>query len=373
MKQKSSGDSLDRALTTLYQADVPEAFKTSWRDAVTREETKHMRPAPAFARFKRAALPVAAALVLIIGTVVTGIIDPKAQIEAPDLVMNQSEGYAMKTADMADGISYDTPAEPAAAYALTQTARSYADVEEEAAGMGVDSMAEDGMDTRKIVRTVSLTLASTAFDPDYSAILALAESNGGYASSVGMYEQPAGRRAASFELKIPAPKLDSFVSSLTDIGRVTDRYESTVDMTTQYTDTQLRLQTQQDKLTRLQELLLKAESVEDLLAIETEIANTQYELDLLQSSLLRIDRQVDYATVSVYLQEQTAGETAASEDLTIGQRLLSGLKASLAWLGGFFENMLVFLIAAAPVLIPLILGYTIYRVVRRHRKQRKQP
>ena len=188
-----------------------------------------------------------------------------------------------------------------------------------------------------------------------------------------MYEQQAGRRAASFELRIPAEALDGFVSDLQAIGRVTDSYQSATDMTTQYTDTALRLQTQQDKMTRLQELLLQAETVEDLLAIESEIADTQYELDSLQSSLLYIDRQADYATVSVYLQEQTESDTAAAEDLTIGQRLVSGLKASLAWLGGFFENMLVFLIAAAPVIIPLILGYTIFRLVRRHRKTNQKP
>ena len=156
------------------------------------------------------------------------------------------------------------------------------------------------------------------------------------------------------------------------IGRVTDRYETTTDLTTQYSDTALRLQTQQDKLARLQELMGKAETVSDLLEIETAIADTQYEIDSLQSSLLSIDRRVSYTTVSVYLQEQTAGDSAAAEDLTIGERLVSGLKASLQWLGGFFENMLVFLTAAAPVLLALILIYIVYRVVRKRRKHNQQ-
>ncbi|MFH1881070.1 MAG: DUF4349 domain-containing protein, partial [Bacillota bacterium] len=166
--------------------------------------------------------------------------------------------------------------------------------------------------------------------------------------------------------------LDGFLSGLEGIGRTTDRYETATDMTTQYTDTALRLKTQQDKMTRLQELLLKADTVEDLLAIESEIANTQYEIDWMQSSLMGIDRQVEYASVSVYLQEQTPVDTAAAQDLTIGERLLSGLEASLKWLGGFFENMLVFLVAAAPVLIPLIVIYIVARVVVKRRKSNKQ-
>ena len=372
MNKKPSGDMLDRALTSLYQTDVPEAFKTSWRDAVKREETKEMKQSPGLAWLRRAALPIAAAAVLVIGTAVTGIIAPKPPepVPSPDYG-TQPAVYASKTAGAGDVYNFDFASDTAENETLSMAAqpRGYNGTAEDADGLNED--ASQAQDTRKIVRTVNLTLATAAFDPDYEAILSLVQASGGYASSVSMYNQQTDKRAASFELRIPADRLDGFLSGLSGIGRVTDRYETATDMTTQYTDTQLRLQTQQDKMTRLQELLLKAETVEDLLAIESEIADTQYELDSLQSSLLYIDRQVDYATVGVYLQEQTAGDAAAAEDLTIGERLLSGLKASLKWLGGFFENMLVFLVAAAPVIIPLILGYTIYRLVRRHRNTKK--
>ncbi len=374
MKRKPSGDPLDRALTSLYQTDVPEAFKASWRDAVKREETKEMKKSPGLSWLRRAALPIAAALVLIVGTAITGVIVPKSTEPTPSPDTETQAVYASKTAGAGDvyNFSFDSDTAEGQTLSMVSAPRSAAIAEDEAVNE-LSSTTSEAADDRKIVRTVSLTIASTAFDPDYDAILSLAEGTGGYASSVSMYEQQAGRRAASFELRIPAEALDGFVSDLQAIGRVTDSYQSATDMTTQYTDTALRLQTQQDKMTRLQELLLQAETVEDLLAIESEIADTQYELDSLQSSLLYIDRQADYATVSVYLHEQTESDTAAAEDLTIGQRLVSGLKASLAWLGGFFENMLVFLIAAAPVIIPLILGYTIFRLVRRHRKTNQKP
>ena len=375
MKRKPSGDPLDRALTSLYQTDVPEAFKASWRDAVKREETKTLKQSPGLVWLRRAALPIAAALVLIIGTAITGVIAPRSTEPAPSPEVETMAVYASKTAGTGDvyNIAFDTDTAEEQTLSMVSAPRSAVNTEDEAASGLSSTTSSEAADNRKIVRTVSLTIASTAFDPDYTAILSLTESTGGYASSVSMYEQQAGRRAASFELRIPAETLDGFVSELQTIGRVTDSYESATDMTTRYADYALRLQTQQDKMARLQELMLQAESVEDLLAIESEIADTQYELDSLQSSLLTIDRQVDYATVNVYLQEQTESDTAAAEDLTIGQRLISGLKASLTWLGGFFENMLVFLIAAAPVILPLILGYSIYRLVRKRRKTNKQP
>jgi len=380
MKKKPASDALDRALTALYQTDVPEAYKASWRDAVKREESPDMKSTRNFAWLRRAALPIAAAVVLIVGTAITGIIAPETTESAP--TPEPSAGYEIQTASVykssgtAEDAGYDSAAgnitydESFSALASTTSkSRDYDDAENEAA-YDADEIADT--DTSKIVRTVSLTISSTIFDQDYETILSLAEDAGGYASYVSMYEQQVDKRYASFELRIPSDNLDGFLGGLDGVGRITDRYESATDKTTQYTDTQLRLQTQLDKMTRLQELLIQAESVEDLLDIESEIADTQYEIDSLQTSLNSIDRQVDYATVNVYLQEQTPSDTATAQDLTIGERLVNGLKASLEWLGGFFENMLVFLTAAAPVLVPLIIAYIVYRIVRKRRKAKKQ-
>jgi hypothetical protein len=372
MKKTASNDALDRALTTLYQADIPAGYAASWRDAVKREETSEMKPFPRWNWLKRAVLPAAAALVLVVGTLVTGELSSKTSSAPPPA------GY-----DEAASIGETYKAEDTAAYGLEKSAdiqfapmpNAQNTMDTSARGSSGDTAsaaAETATDSRKIVRTVSLTLSSKAFEQDYDAVLALADSTGGYASAVNLYDQQSDQRSASFELRIPSDRLDSFLSGLEGIGRITERYETTTDMTTQYSDTSLRLQTQQAKMARLQELLLKAENVTDLLAIESQIADTQYEIDWLQSTLLTIDRQVDYATVSVYLTEQTPIETAAAEDLSVGERIINGLKASLAWLGGFFENMLVFLIAAAPVLIPLVVLYIVYRVIRKRSKSNKQ-
>jgi hypothetical protein len=376
MKKTASGDALDRALTDLYQADVPEDFKTSWRDAVKREELPAMKPVPHFTWLRRAALPMAAAVVLIAGTLVTGALNlkttgaplPAAYDEEADYGETYKLAtYTADTSERSANVSYAPAPEADNTLAGSAATVTY-DEAENAGGYADDTLTDE----RKIVRSVSLTLASADFEQNYDTILALAESAGGYASSVNQYELQADKRAASFTLQIPAENLDSFLVGLEAIGRITERYESADDLTTQYSDTELRLKTQQDKMTRLEELLLKAESVEDLLQIESEIANTQYQLDSLETALREIDRQVDYAAVSVYLEEQTPIDTAAAEDLTIGERIANGLKATLDWLGTFFENMLVFLTAAAPVLVPLILLYVVIRIIRKHRNSKPQ-
>jgi len=368
MKQPTENDSLNRVLTDLYQADIPESFQASWRDAVKREEPSPMKFMPVW--LKRAVLPLAAVVVLVTGTLITGMLSPKTTDPRMDVIMEdtaantETASYkSMSTAadygvDDFDGCAVDPEA-------------VYAPAPEGGYAMGAANPTQataEAPDDRKIVRTIDLTIASTEFDADYAAILALTESTGGYAASVSTSEYQVNSRAASFNLRIPSDALDHYLNGLSGIGRMTNRYETTTDFTTAYSDTALRLTTQQNKMTRLTELLAKAETVEDLLAIESEIADTRYEIESLETSLRSIDRQVTYSAVSIYLREQTPADTAGARELSIGERLINSLKASLSWLGDFLENMLVFLIAASPVLVGILIILFLIRVIRK-RKQ----
>ena len=142
-------------------------------------------------------------------------------------------------------------------------------------------------------------------------------------------------------------------------------------MTTQYADTSMRLTTQQNKMTRLQELLKQATDTSDLLEIETAIADTQYQIDQLESSLRTIDRDVDRSSVSITLQEESAGETAQVTELTLWQRLSSGFTASIKGLGEFLQNLLVFLAMALPVLVPLTIVGVAFGLWKRARRRSK--
>ena len=126
-------------------------------------------------------------------------------------------------------------------------------------------------------------------------------------------------------------------------------------------------------MSRLQELMKQAIDVSDLLEIESEIADTQYEIDTLQSSLLTIDRDVDKSSVSVTVQEQSAGDTAQAVELTLWQRLTSGFEASVKGLGAFGQNLLVFLAMLLPALVPIAaVVIVIVLIVRARRKHRLQ-
>lgn len=62
---------------------------------------------------------------------------------------------------------------------------------------------------------------------------------------------------------------------------VTWQDDSAENISEQYYDTQSRLETAQIKLARLQELLKKAENMEDIITIESAISETEYEIERL--------------------------------------------------------------------------------------------
>ena len=74
-------------------------------------------------------------------------------------------------------------------------------------------------------------------------------------------------------------------------------------MSEAYYDTEGRLKTQKIKLERLQDLLSKAEKMEDIITLESAISETEWNIENLSGTLRRYDSKVDYATVHVTMQE----------------------------------------------------------------------
>lgn len=363
-------DAMDRALTDLYQTDVPQSFEAGWRAAVRREERIDMNKGR---RFWKVALPSFAAVVLVVGALTVGGMDLGAgeasrQFADSKADYGRSAGQSAMKEAMPEAMSADMASMESGAGALSGGADG---------GMG-GGMTANGLNNnaqeKKLVRTIDMTLKTSTFDKDCEALLALVQNSGGYVENVYRYgDNTRGEnRQAYYTLRIPTDKLDDFLGSAESLARLTSRNESTTDMTVQYSDTALRLQTQRDKMERLQQLLQKAETVSDLLEIETEIANTQYEIDSYETSLRQIDRQVDHTQVSVTLAEESPADTAAAEDVTLGQRILNGISASVKGIGVFFQNMLVFIAMALPVIVPVTVLGVALALVLRHKKRKKE-
>lgn len=180
---------------------------------------------------------------------------------------------------------------------------------DEAADTGVTS--ENGLEAqvengRKLIRTVSLSLETKEFDSVLTNLSTKTTELGGYieTSSVnGNSYSHHSTRYASYVIRIPADKLNEFVEVVSELGNVTQKNESVEDVTLRYIDVESHKKALETEQERLLELLSKAENMEEILTIESKLSDIRYEIENYESQLKTMDNQIDYSTVSVYVDE----------------------------------------------------------------------
>ena len=129
---------------------------------------------------------------------------------------------------------------------------------------------------------------------------AVAEKHGGYVER----KSDSGEDSASLTLRIPVKAFKESLAGFEALGTVTYRNVEAEDVTEQYVDVEARLKNKAALRDRLKQLLDKATSVKDVLAIETELNRVQADLDSMAARIKSLKGQVDLATVRLSLRRR---------------------------------------------------------------------
>ena len=325
------------------EIEVPDSFPSSWRRMI-REEAEMEEKSRKKVNWK-AWTGIAAALVfLVVGTLINrDNMLPRTSYNTASSTdrayAEPAESYRSAALGSVKNFSYDSGAAD-----MLMMAGDYAEYEE-AAEAG-------GGQVEKIIRSASFTIKTTSYEDDLQRIQDLTADMGGrveYLSSSG--DASSGQtRSASLTLRIPAGRLDDFLNGAQGIGSVTAMSQEMEDVSDSYYDIQTRLETQWEKLKRLQDMIASAEDVSDLIEIESAIADAQYYIDRYTGQLKSYDSRVDYSTVQVSIRETKVTEL---KEVTLGERILGGLRDSLQEGLYFLEDMVVFLVSVLPWLAVL--------------------
>ncbi len=89
------------------------------------------------------------------------------------------------------------------------------------------------------------------------------------------------------------------MDALAEVGTIIDRQITARDVTEEFTDQETRLRNARALLAKLEDLLGRAETVEDALAIERQIARVQTEIDQLEGQVNSLTSRVAYATLTI--------------------------------------------------------------------------
>lgn len=208
------------------------------------------------------------------------------------------------------------------------------------AGSG-ETRAQRAQQGEKLIYTADLQMETTEFDQATAAVEALTASCGGYFESSSVSSWGRGYRDASYTVRVPTERYSDFLSRAGELCHVLNKQEYTDNVTEAYYDIDGRLKTQQTKLERLQELLSRAESMEDIITIESAISETEAQIESLSGQLRRYDALVDYSTVNIYLQEVYKLSNVEEAPTTFGARLGEAFRNGWSSFVDGLENLAV--------------------------------
>jgi hypothetical protein len=110
------------------------------------------------------------------------------------------------------------------------------------------------------------------------------------------------QQGATLTVRLPAPKFEDALAALRAMGRVLDESRSANDVTEEFVDLGIRLDTARKSRDRLLEILAKAEKVEDILKVEAELRRLTEEIERMEGRRKFLADQVALATLSATFQ-----------------------------------------------------------------------
>lgn len=216
---------------------------------------------------------------------------------------------------------------------------------------GIDQVKGGG---QKLIKTVRMSVETKEFDTLLEDLRRQVEELGGYIESSEIsgssYYSSSRNRYAWLTLRIPADRLDGFVTIVGELGNVTNKSESVEDITLQYVDVESHKKALLTEQERLMTFLEQAESMEDIIAIESRLSQVRYELQSYESTLRTYDNQVTYSTVSLDISE-VERETKVVEKKTFFEEIRYRLSDNLYDIGQDARNFAIWFISSLPYLV----------------------
>ena len=246
-----------------------------------------------------------------------------------------------------------------------------------AAGGGESSLMPEDVSTgenaqQKIIYRADMTLESTDFDTARDTLLAAVEDTGSWMEYSHLSGTAEDRdRYANYTVRVPVDRYQDFLTQAGQAGSMLSLNESAENVTSTYIDMEARISSLENQRDRLNELAAKAETTADLLEIESQLSDVQYQLESYTQQLRNLDGQVTYSTVDVTLREVAS---LTPTGVTFPQRLADAFAGGWNGFLLFIQGLILALVYLWPLLLIAVVAFVIIRMlVRRHRKNHPLP
>ena len=168
--------------------------------------------------------------------------------------------------------------------------------------------------TRKLVKRAQLRLRVEDPAAAEKPLAELMEKYGAWPASTRVYEN-----SRDYSIRVPSLCYDAMLADLAGLGKTLRRTESAEDVTLRYYDLEGRLAVKRELLKTYQGYLAKAKNIDEIMTVESRIADLQQEIDWTGTQLRNLAGLIDYSTIDL---EITGPASASSySEPTLGEKL----------------------------------------------------
>lgn len=249
----------------------------------------------------------------------------------------------------------------------------------EAGGVNGSSESPQVQDTnRKLIKNVNMEVETEEFDTLLGKVEQKVSALGGYVESSHTYNGSSyygsNNRNASMTIRIPAEKLDDFLSEVAESSNVISRNDSVTDVTLQYVDMESHKKVLIAEQDRLLELMEQVESIEDIITLENRLSEVRYQIESMEAQLRTYDNQIAYSTIYLNIDEVT--KLTPVKEQSTWEKISTGFVESLYGVGTGILNFIIKFIISLPYLvvwaIVIFVIILIIKLIRKSMRKRKE-
>ena len=299
------------------------------------------------------------------------------------------EGYAAAEAESA---SWDEIEESDEEYYRAEEAAEAAGAEgagSPLSGKGESGSTESGdaadgqSSNRKIIYTGNISLQSLEYEKSAESIHGKITGYGGFIESEDTsnddpywyYKERTGsasqktRRNMNVTARIPADKFDAFMKDLENDGQVISTSVNARNISVKYANHEASRKALEIEQKRLLDMMEKAETVEYMIAVEARLTDVERELNDEKTQLSDMDRDVNFSTVYISLQEVFEYSEQVVE-ISYGEKLKKAFSRAVSDFVEFWGDLILGIVETFPFLI--MFGLIIFAIVKASRRARRR-